>query len=52
MRGSRKFVSRSAQSHAERLGFERTLSAVHGCRTVKKADMVLNHHLPKMEIDA
>jgi urease subunit alpha len=25
---------------------------VHGCRTVKKADMVHNAHLPHMEIDA
>ena len=23
-----------------------------GCRTVKKADMVHNHYLPKMDIDA
>jgi urease subunit alpha len=52
MRGSHRFVSQSAQAHAERLGVERTLSAVRGCRTVKKADMVLNNYLPKMEIDA
>jgi urease subunit alpha len=34
------------------LGLKKRLSAVSGCRTVKKGDMVLNGWLPKMEIDA
>jgi urease subunit alpha len=50
--GSLTFVSQCGQAHAETLGLSKTLSAVRGCRTVKKADMVLNHYLPKMEIDA
>ncbi len=50
--GSLTFVSQSGQSHAERLGLKKTLSAVRGCRTVRKADMVHNAYLPKMEIDA
>ena len=28
------------------------MAGVKGCRTVKKADMVHNAYLPKMEIDA
>ena len=35
-----------------RLGLQRPLSAVKGCRSVKKTDMVHNAWLPKMEIDA
>jgi urease subunit alpha len=50
--GSLTFVSQSGQAHADTLGLRKTLSAVRGCRTVKKADMVLNHYMPKMEIDA
>jgi urease subunit alpha len=34
------------------LGLKKRLSVVHGCRSVKKPDMVLNGYLPKMEIDA
>jgi urease subunit alpha len=34
------------------LGLNKRLSAVQGCRSVKKHDMVLNHYLPKMQIDA
>ena len=34
------------------LGLMKRLSAVHGCRSIKKQDMVLNNYLPKMEIDA
>jgi urease subunit alpha len=33
-------------------GLKKTAVGVKGCRTVKKADMVHNHYLPKMEIDA
>jgi urease subunit alpha len=31
---------------------KKRLSGVHDCRIVKKRDMVHNHYLPKMEIDA
>jgi len=34
------------------LGLRKRLSAVHGCRTVGKKDMVHNAYLPVMEIDA
>ena len=50
--GSLTFVSQAGQGAVEQLGLAKTLSAVRGCRTVKKADMVLNNHLPVMEIDA
>ena len=52
-RGSITFLSRAAQEAgvAERLGLRRSVSAVHGCRTVKKQHMVHNHALPVMEID-
>ncbi|MFG6440427.1 urease subunit alpha [Roseateles sp. LKC17W] len=50
--GSLTFVSQSGQAHAEKLGLSKTLVPVHGCRSVKKADMVLNNYLPTMEIDA
>ncbi|MEM8490600.1 MAG: urease subunit alpha [Pseudomonadota bacterium] len=36
---------------AEKLGLQRPLRAVRGCRTVTKADMVLNDYQPKMEVD-
>jgi urease subunit alpha len=36
----------------DQLGLKKRMSAVHGCRTVKKQDMVHNSYLPKMEIDA
>ncbi|MFM2405401.1 MAG: hypothetical protein RL223_3281 [Pseudomonadota bacterium] len=52
--GSLTFVSRPSMAlgHAERLGLSKTLSAVRGCRTVRKADMVHNGYAPVMEIDA
>ncbi len=48
------FVSQTALRGdiADGLGLRKRLSAVHGCRTVKKADMVHNAYLPRMEIDA
>jgi urease subunit alpha len=48
------FVSRSALADdiGERLGLNKRLAAVQGCRKVKKADMVHNAYMPKMEIDA
>jgi urease subunit alpha len=50
--GSLTFVSQSGQAHAGNLGLSKTLVPVHGCRSVKKADMVLNNYQPTMEIDA
>ncbi|NML18441.1 urease subunit alpha [Azohydromonas caseinilytica] len=48
------FVSQAALGGGtlERLSLRKTLSAVRGCRTVKKADMVRNAYTPRMEIDA
>jgi urease subunit alpha len=52
--GSLTFVSQAAlgsgAAASYRLG--KTLSAVKGCRSVRKADMVLNGYTPVMEIDA
>jgi urease subunit alpha len=47
------FVSQIAitGSVGRQLGLKRQLSAVSGCREVKKDDMVHNGYLPKMEID-
>ncbi|MBN8504648.1 MAG: urease subunit alpha [Burkholderiales bacterium] len=50
--GSLTFVSQAGLGAAQQLGLKKSLSTVRDCRTVKKADMVLNHYLPKMEIDA
>lgn len=51
---SLSFVSQTALRGdiGEELGLRKRLSAVHGCRTVKKADMVHNTYLPVMEIEA
>jgi urease subunit alpha len=48
------FVSQAslANGSAESLGLHKHLSAVKGCRTVKKKDMVHNAYTPRMEIDA
>jgi len=52
--GSVTFVSQAslANGAAAGLGLRKTLSAVKGCRTVRKPDMVHNGYLPVMEIDA
>jgi urease subunit alpha len=50
--GSLTFVSQSGQANVEKLGLAKTLVPVKGCRSVKKTDMVHNHYLPTMEIDA
>jgi urease subunit alpha len=52
--GSLTFVSQQAAAEGlpGRLGLRKAIAAVKGCRSVKKADMVHNHWLPKMEIDA
>ncbi|MDP1528663.1 MAG: urease subunit alpha [Rhodoferax sp.] len=48
------FVSQTALRGdiGDELGLRKRLSAVHGCRTVGKKDMVHNAYLPLMEIDA
>ena len=48
------FVSQHALNDdiGRRLGLRKGLSAVKGCRSVSKRDMLLNNYLPKMEIDA
>ncbi len=48
------FISGIAMKNelGDQLGLKKRLSAVQGCRSVKKADMVHNGWLPKMEIDA
>ncbi len=48
------FVSGSAlrADIGDELNLKKRLSAVQHCRSVKKADMVHNAYLPKMEIDA
>jgi urease subunit alpha len=52
-RGSLTFVSQAALhgGHAESLGLHKHLSAVKGCRSATKRDMVHNAHLPAMQID-
>ena len=52
-RGSLTFVSQAALAGGRpaALGLRRTLAAVRGCRTVRKADMVHNAYLPSMAID-
>ncbi len=53
-RTSLTFMSQAAIAAGmpEQYGLKKTIVGVHGCRTVKKADMVHNSYLPKMEIDA
>jgi len=52
-RSSLSFVSQSALAAGvgTRYGLHKTLSAVQGCRSVTKTDMVHNALLPRMEID-
>ena len=51
--GSITFVSQAslANGQAQALGLRKTLSAVRGCRSVSKRDMVHNAWLPQMQID-
>ena len=53
-RGSISFVSQAslANGAAEGYGLHKHLSAIKGCRSVRKHDMVHNAYLPRMEIDA
>jgi urease subunit alpha len=52
--GSLTFMSAVAVGSglADKLRLTHTIAAVKGCRSVKKAQMVHNAYLPKMEIDA
>jgi len=53
-RGSLTFVSQAGLNAGvrQRFGLAKTLSAVRNIRGVTKQQMVHNHYLPKMEIDA
>lgn len=53
-RGSLSFVSQAALAAGigQRYGLAKPLSAVRDIRGVRKADMIHNHALPAMEIDA
>jgi urease subunit alpha len=48
------FMSQAAIASGlpERFGLRKSVAAVRGCRTVKKADMVHNALAPRMQIDA
>jgi urease subunit alpha len=48
------FMSQAAVAAGlpQHYGLARRVAAVKGCRSVKKADMVLNAYAPRMEIDA
>ena len=45
------FVSRAFGDTLNDLGLRKNLSPVASCRNVSKLDMVLNDHLPKIEVD-
>ncbi len=53
-RGSLTFLSQAAMAAdlGDRLGLQKQVSAVKGCRGVRKQHMVHNGYLPKMQIDA
>jgi urease subunit alpha len=53
-RGSLTFVSQAglAAGIGQRFGLSKTLAAVKGVRGIGKKDMVHNHYLPRMEVDA
>ena len=53
-RGSLTFVSQAglAAGIGQRFGLSKTLAAVRGVRGIGKKDMVHNHYLPRMEVDA
>ena len=40
-----------AEGNLESLGLAKSLSAVRGCRTIGKRDMVLNDALPSLSVD-
>jgi urease subunit alpha len=45
------FVSRAGVESGALSGLARPLAAVHGCRTLRKQDLVANNTLPKVEVD-
>ncbi len=47
------FLSRAAQDAgiAQELGLRSVIGVVKGCRSVRKADMVLNDYQPRIEVD-
>jgi urease subunit alpha len=53
-RGSLTFMSQAAVDSdlGNQLGLHKTVAAVRGCRSVRKADMVHNTYTPVMQIDA
>ncbi|MDR3412718.1 MAG: urease subunit alpha [Formivibrio sp.] len=48
------FISEIARQSgvAERLGLKKRMAVVKGCRSVQKTDMIHNHWLPRIEVDA
>jgi urease subunit alpha len=53
-KSSLTFISQAAQSAgvAQRYGLQKTVVEVHGTRSITKHNMIHNHYLPVMEIDA
>jgi urease subunit alpha len=51
---SLSFVSKAALDNgmADRLKLQKRLVAVHGTRTIRKADLLLNNYQPKIEVDS
>jgi len=45
------FVSQAGIDGKALAGLARPLAAVHGCRTLRKQDLVMNDALPKIEVD-
>jgi urease subunit alpha len=45
------FVSRAGVESGALSGLARPLAPVHGCRTLRKQDLVANNTLPKVEVD-
>jgi urease subunit alpha len=45
------FVSKAGAEGENLKGLRRTLAAVRGCRSVRKADLKLNNALPKVEVN-
>jgi len=50
--GSLTFVSQVGLAAAEGYGLRKTLASVRGNRSITKRDMIHNHYLPTMQIDA
>jgi urease subunit alpha len=52
-KGSLTFVSQAALAAGvpERVGVRKCVSAVRGCRSVRKSDMVHNDYTPRVDVD-